>query len=40
MASQYDRTHFSSERYEKILGLQFRPLEKTLADTLSDLKNR
>ncbi len=40
MASQYDRTHFSSERYEKILGLQFRPLEQTLADTLSDLKNR
>ncbi|MBI0169831.1 MULTISPECIES: SDR family oxidoreductase [Bartonella] len=40
VASQYDRTHFSSERYEKILGLQFRPLEKTLADTLSDLKNR
>ncbi|MBI0000830.1 SDR family oxidoreductase [Bartonella sp. W8122] len=40
MASQYDRTHFSSERYEKILGLQFRPLEQTLADTLSDLINR
>ena len=39
MASQYNRTHFSSERYEKILGLQFRPLEQTLADTLSDLKN-
>ena len=38
MASQYNRTHFSSERYEKILGLQFRPLEQTLTDILSDLK--
>ncbi|CAM1645305.1 NAD-dependent epimerase/dehydratase [Bartonella choladocola] len=40
MASQYDRTHFSSERYAKILGLQFRPIEQTLSDTLSDLNNR
>lgn len=39
MARQYDRTRFSSERYEKILGLQFSPLEQTLSDTLSDLKN-
>ena len=40
MASQYDRTHFSSERYAKILGLQFRPIEQTLSDTLFDLNNR
>lgn len=39
MTRQYDKTRFSSERYEKILGLQFSPLEQTLSDTLSDLKN-
>lgn len=38
MISQYDRTHFSCEKFEKNLGLTFRPLDETIEDTVKSLK--
>lgn len=38
MVSQYNRTHFSKKKFEKELGLHFRPLDETINDTVNSLK--